>query len=109
MAAPASRLEVGVADQNTQSIPKAQRMDVYSKGATTEGGARRNASVIQNWPSAPAMPTPPSQSQSLDCTEFQPLIESNPEPTPTSARFQNTIDMLEFCLPSERTVSALSE
>src|SRR3984885_13411715 len=109
MAAPAIRLDVGVADQNSQSMPKAQRMDVYSKGATTDGGARLNASVSQNCPSAPATPMPPSESQSPACTAFQPPIESNPEPMPTSARFQKTIEMLEFCWPSERTVSALNE
>jgi hypothetical protein len=46
-AAPASKLAVGEADQKIQSMAKAHKSEVYSNGPTTEGGARRNASVIQ--------------------------------------------------------------
>jgi len=45
MAAPITKLPEGEADQKIQSMPKAQSMAVYSNGPTTEGGARRNASV----------------------------------------------------------------
>jgi hypothetical protein len=53
--APITSRAVGFADQNTQSIAKAHRMEVYSNGPTTDGGARRNVSVTQYWPSAPLL------------------------------------------------------
>ena len=46
-AAPINKPRVGVADQKIQSIANAHRIEVYSKGPTTDGGARRNASVTQ--------------------------------------------------------------
>jgi len=46
-AAPASKLAEGDADQKIQSMANAHKSDVYSNGPTTDGGARRNASVIQ--------------------------------------------------------------
>ena len=45
MQAPTIKLEEGEADQKIQSMAKAQRMEVYSNGPTTAGGARRKASV----------------------------------------------------------------
>src|SRR5260370_31961167 len=45
IAAPMTSVAEGEADQKIQSIPKAHRIAVYSNGPTTDGGARRNASV----------------------------------------------------------------
>ncbi len=39
IAAPMTSVAEGVADQKIQSMPKAHRIAVYSKGPTTEGGA----------------------------------------------------------------------
>src|ERR1700677_1796787 len=106
--APSIKLDEGVADQKIQSMAKAPRMDVYSNGATTAGGARRKASVIQNWPSAPAKPCLASHGQSDAGISRQLPIESSPEPMPTSIKFQNTVDMIELPRPSDLTVNALS-
>src|SRR5277367_4779089 len=108
MPAPTIKLTDGVADQNIQSIAKAQRMEVYSKGATTEGGARRKASVNQYCPSAPKIPMPASQIQSPLSTGCQSRIARRPEPKLIRPKYQNTMDMLEFEVPSVRTVSALN-
>src|ERR1700675_388052 len=109
MQAPIRRLADGEADQNIQSMAKAHRMAVYSNGPTTEGGARRNASVSHIWPSAPVTPIPMSQPQSEARTGRQSPMASTPEPILTSSRYQNTMDMLELPRPRVRTVNALSE
>src|ERR1700691_256116 len=108
-AAPHTRPAEGTADQNTQSIAKAHRIEVYSNGATTAGGARRKASVSQNCPSAPEIPIPPSHSQSPASIGCHSPAASMPEPKLTSSMYQNTMAMLEFVRPSDRTVKALSE
>src|SRR5450756_1848155 len=109
MPAPTTKPIEGVADQNSQSIPNAQRMAVYSKGPTTDGGARRKASVSQNCPSAPDIPMPASHSQSPGSTERQSPAARIPDPRLTSTRYQNTMDMLELLRPRDRTVKPLSE
>src|SRR5690242_14560396 len=40
-----------------------QRRAVYSNGATTDGGAERNASVRRYWPAAPKIPSATSHTQ----------------------------------------------
>src|ERR1700683_2202923 len=69
--APVITKMLGSTDQNTQSSAKAHRIDEYSNGATTEGGALRKASVTQNCPSAPLMPMSAIQPQSPVSTARQ--------------------------------------
>ena len=107
--APMIKVADGLADQNIQSIKNAQSMAVYSNGATTEGGARRKASVSHICPSAPVMPMPTSQPQSAASTGRQSRADKLAQPRPTMSRYQNTMDMLELLRPSVRTVSALNE
>src|ERR1022692_1697518 len=109
MPAPTIKPIDGVADQNSQSIANAQRIAVYSKGPTTDGGARLKASVSQNCPRAPDIPMPASHTQSPGSTERQSLSARMPDPMLTSIRYQNTMDMLELLRPSVRTVKPLSE
>src|ERR1700730_3952082 len=109
MQAPIRRLADGEADQKIQAMAKAHRIAVYSNGPTTEGGARRKASVSHIWPSAPVTPIPTSQPQSEAGTGRQSPIASMPEPILTSSKYQKTMDMLELARPSVRTVNALRE
>ena len=109
MAAPAIKVNEGVADQKTQSMPKPHRIELYSNGATTAGGARRNASVIQNCPSAPATPVLASHGQSAAGIARQLPIDSTAEPMPTSVKFQNTVESTELPRLNDLTVNADSE
>src|SRR5580698_2847061 len=93
MHAPNTRLSDGATDQNIQSMANAQSMAVYSKGPTTDGGARRNAFVSQNCPSAPVTPIPMSQPQSEAGIGRQSPIARAPEPMLTSSKYQKTMDM----------------
>ena len=106
--APLTTMALGSTDQKTQSIPNAQRIDEYSNGATTEGGARRNASVTQYCPSAPLNPTAASHVQSPAATRRHSGAARTPEPIPTINRNHTTIAALEFVRPKVRTMTALN-
>ena len=108
MVAPPTTIALGSTDQKNQSIPKAQRIDEYSNGATTEGGARRNASVTQYCPSAPVIPTAASHTQSPEATCRHCGAARIPSPMPASNKNHTTIAALEFERPKVRTVTALS-
>src|SRR5450631_4188329 len=106
--APVTSAAVGFADQKIQSMANAHRIEVYSKGPTTDGGARRKASVIQYCPSAPLAPTSASHPQSLTGIGRQSPTDINAVAEPTRTRNQNTRPVLELLRLKDRTVSALS-
>ena len=108
MLAPIIRLMVGVADQKYQSMANAQRMAVYSKGPTTEAGARLKASVTHNCASDPLTPTAASQTQSSLNSGRQSCKDSSPDPPPASTSNQNTMARVELRRPSARTVRPLT-
>ena len=90
-------------------MAKAQRIEVYSNGPTTDGGARRNASVIQNWPSAPATPMPREPwPVGRDGTGCQSTCES-PGPDAHQHEVPEHRGDVGLLRPSDRTVNALSE
>lgn len=106
--APDTSAADGLADQKIQSIANAHSIDVYSKGPTTDGGARRNASVIQYCPSAPLAPTSASQPQSLTGIGRHSPSDISAVALPTRTRNQKTRPVFEFVRLKVRTVSALS-
>ena len=98
---------VGAADQNIQSIANAQTIEVYSNGPTTEGGARRNASVSQYCPKAPLMPS--MQPRPVFDRYRMPVGQrQNRARRARQASTQKTIAVFELVRPSRRTVSALN-
>ena len=91
-AAPSQMRLAGQVFQNTQSMATAHSIAVYSKGAMTEAGALRKASVMKCWPRAPNTPSRASQGQWSARIGTQFGIDSRPAKSVSSTRNQNTSD-----------------
>ena len=71
----------GTVCQTIQSMQTPHTIDMYSKGAIVDAGARRNASVMRCWPAQPASPSSAIQVQSCASMAIQPRAARAPAPS----------------------------
>ncbi len=81
---------------------------MYSNGATTEGGAERNASVSRYWPTAASTPRATSQRQCARSIGTQPGAARPAANSVMRLTVQNTTLAVVSVRVSTRTAIALS-
>ncbi len=106
IAAPASIVRSGRVPHSSQSRPRPQPSAVYSSGAITEAGERRNASVGPHWPSAPVTPSAASSGQCAGCNGTQRGHAAAVANTLSISSSQNTMLCVLSLRPSTRTAIA---
>ena len=95
----------GTVCHTIQSMHAPHTIDMYSKGAIVDAGARRNASVMRCWPAQPESPSSAIQVQSRASMATQPRAASAPAPRAVSSRNQNTIEAVVSVAAITRSIT----